>query len=153
MGNHKSTKVKLKLKTHRGAAKRFKVTATGDIGGCPVWAAAPAYVKTFTVTSTRGTFSAPRDRTHRRTIPLMSQPSSWKTQSTGHQGGDGLGLPHGLCALDFPRVITLGPDEEREGVDITLAMIPAGAVAVRAWPRPPGCHRPPPGAPGARCSF
>ncbi|HEY1865751.1 MAG TPA: 50S ribosomal protein L35 [Candidatus Acidoferrales bacterium] len=31
MGNHKSTKVKLKLKTHRGAAKRFKVTAGGKV--------------------------------------------------------------------------------------------------------------------------
>ena len=31
MGNHKSTKVKLKLKTHRGAAKRFKLTSTGKI--------------------------------------------------------------------------------------------------------------------------
>jgi large subunit ribosomal protein L35 len=31
MGNHKSTKVKLKLKTHRGAAKRFKITANGKI--------------------------------------------------------------------------------------------------------------------------
>ena len=31
MGNHKGTKVKLKLKTHRGAAKRFKITANGKI--------------------------------------------------------------------------------------------------------------------------
>ena len=31
MGNHKSTKVKLKLKTHRGAAKRFKLTSTGKV--------------------------------------------------------------------------------------------------------------------------
>ena len=31
MGNHKSTKVKTKLKTHRGAAKRFKITAGGKI--------------------------------------------------------------------------------------------------------------------------
>lgn len=31
MGNHKGTKVKLKLKTHRGAAKRFKITSTGKI--------------------------------------------------------------------------------------------------------------------------
>lgn len=31
MGNHKGTKVKLKLKTHRGAAKRFKITASGKV--------------------------------------------------------------------------------------------------------------------------
>jgi large subunit ribosomal protein L35 len=31
VGNHKGTKVKLKLKTHRGAAKRFKITATGKV--------------------------------------------------------------------------------------------------------------------------
>jgi large subunit ribosomal protein L35 len=31
VGNHKSTKVKLKLKTHRGAAKRFKITSTGKV--------------------------------------------------------------------------------------------------------------------------
>ncbi len=31
MGNHKGTEVKLKLKTHRGAAKRFKITANGKI--------------------------------------------------------------------------------------------------------------------------
>ena len=31
MGNHKSTKVKLKLKTHRGAAQRFKLTSTGKV--------------------------------------------------------------------------------------------------------------------------
>jgi large subunit ribosomal protein L35 len=31
VGNHKSTKVKLKLKTHRGAAKRFKINASGKV--------------------------------------------------------------------------------------------------------------------------
>jgi large subunit ribosomal protein L35 len=31
VGNHKGTKVKLKLKTHRGAAKRFKITASGKV--------------------------------------------------------------------------------------------------------------------------
>ncbi len=31
MANRKKTKPKLKLKTHRGAAKRFKVTANGKI--------------------------------------------------------------------------------------------------------------------------
>ncbi len=31
MGNHKGTKVKLKLKTHRGAAKRFKITVDRQV--------------------------------------------------------------------------------------------------------------------------
>ena len=31
MANRKRTKPKLKLKTHRGAAKRFKITANGKI--------------------------------------------------------------------------------------------------------------------------
>ena len=31
MANRKGTKVKAKLKTHRGAAKRFKITAGGKI--------------------------------------------------------------------------------------------------------------------------
>ena len=31
MANRKKTKPKLKLKTHRGAAKRFKVTANGKV--------------------------------------------------------------------------------------------------------------------------
>ena len=31
MANRKKTKPKLKLKTHRGAAKRFKITANGKV--------------------------------------------------------------------------------------------------------------------------
>ena len=31
MANRKGTKPKLKLKTHRGAAKRFKITSTGKV--------------------------------------------------------------------------------------------------------------------------